>query len=109
MTPSEIRCARSGDVRIAYKVIGDGRSISFSSAALSRTSSCSGKYPSGQTFHAALALSRLIMFDERSTGLSDRNVGISTLEERMDDIRSVMDDCGSQRAAHCLGCPMGAQ
>lgn len=38
------------------------------------------------------------MFDKRGTGLSDR-VAVATLEERMDDVRAVMDDVGSQRAA----------
>ena len=40
------------------------------------------------------------MFDKRGTGLSDR-VAVATLEERMDDLRAVMDDVGSQRAAVC--------
>jgi pimeloyl-ACP methyl ester carboxylesterase len=45
------------------------------------------------------AFSRLILFDKRGTGLSDRAVGIATLEERMDDVRAVMDAVGSNRAA----------
>ena len=45
------------------------------------------------------AFSRLILFDKRGTGLSDRDVGIATLEERMDDVRAVMDAAGSERAA----------
>ena len=45
------------------------------------------------------AFSRLIRFDKRGTGLSDRRAGIATLEERMDDVRAVMDAVGSQRAA----------
>ena len=42
---------------------------------------------------------RVIMFDKRGTGLSDRHMGYPTLEERMDDIRAVMDAAGSARAA----------
>ena len=42
---------------------------------------------------------RLIVFDKRGTGLSDRDVGVPTLEDRSDDIRAVMDAAGSQRAA----------
>jgi pimeloyl-ACP methyl ester carboxylesterase len=45
------------------------------------------------------AFSRLIRFDKRGTGLSDRRAGIATLEERMDDVRAMMDAVGSQRAA----------
>src|SRR5262245_53154282 len=43
--------------------------------------------------------SRLIMFDKRGTGLSDRDVGLPTLEQRMDDVRAVLDAVGSERAA----------
>ena len=43
--------------------------------------------------------SRLIVFDKRGTGLSDRTEGIPSLEERMDDLRAVMDAAGSDRAA----------
>src|SRR6516162_7893035 len=50
---------------------------------------------------------RLIMFDKRGTGLSDR-VAVATLEERMDDLRAVMDDVGSQRAAVFGGSESGA-
>ena len=45
------------------------------------------------------AFSRLILFDKRGTGLSDRVAGIATLEERMDDVRAVMDAAGSAREA----------
>ena len=45
------------------------------------------------------AFCRLIMFDKRGTGLSDRTGNLPTLEERMDDVRAVMDAAGSERAA----------
>jgi pimeloyl-ACP methyl ester carboxylesterase len=45
------------------------------------------------------AFSRLILFDKRGVGLSDRHVGVAHLEERMDDVRAVMDAAGSERAA----------
>ncbi len=45
------------------------------------------------------SFSRLIRFDKRGTGLSDRLGGSPTLEERMDDVRAVMDAVGSERAA----------
>ena len=51
-------------------------------------------------FYRRLAsMGRLIMFDKRGTGMSDRARGIATLEERMDDVRAVMDAVGSERAA----------
>jgi dienelactone hydrolase len=45
------------------------------------------------------SFSRLIVFDKRGTGLSDRTEGVPSLEERMDDLRAVMDAAGSDRAA----------
>jgi len=50
---------------------------------------------------------RVILFDKRGTGLSDRSVGIPTLEERMDDVRAVMDAVGSEHAA-LMGVSEGA-
>ena len=54
---------------------------------------------SAQFFSRLAAFSRLILFDKRGTGLSDRHVGVAHLEERMDDVRAVMDAVGSVRAA----------
>ena len=50
-------------------------------------------------FQRLASFSRLIVFDKRGMGLSDRDVGAVTLEERMDDVRAVMDAVGSERAA----------
>jgi pimeloyl-ACP methyl ester carboxylesterase len=56
--------------------------------------------PEWAHFFARLAgISRVILFDKRGTGLSDRVAGIANLEERMDDVRAVMDAAGSERAA----------
>src|SRR5438067_9427406 len=56
--------------------------------------------PEWARFYSRLtAFSRLILFDKRGTGLSDRDVGIASLEDRMDDVRAVMDAAGSERAA----------
>ena len=58
------------------------------------------KEPSFARFLMRLAsFSRLILFDKRGTGLSDRVTALPTLEERMDDVRAVMDAVGSERAA----------
>ena len=58
------------------------------------------EYPGSARFFERLgSFSRLIRFDKRGTGLSDRVGGIPTLEQRMDDVRAVMDAAGSERAA----------
>jgi pimeloyl-ACP methyl ester carboxylesterase len=48
-------------------------------------------------FQRLSSFGRVILFDKRGTGLSDRDVGMPTLEQRMDDVRAVMDDIGSER------------
>jgi len=100
MTPPETRYARSGDVRIAYQIVGDGPlDLVFVPGFVSNVD-LFWEMPEWANFLARLAgFSRLLLFDKRGTGLSDRDVGIATLEERMDDVRAVMDAAGSQRAA----------
>jgi pimeloyl-ACP methyl ester carboxylesterase len=106
------RYARSGDVSIAYQVVGDGPlDLVFVSGWVSHLDHM-WEEPSFARFLRRLAsFSRLILFDKRGTGLSDR-VPVSdlpTLEERMDDVRAVMDAAGSERAAllgHSEGGPM---
>lgn len=96
----ETRYAKSGDVAIAYQVTGDGpfdhvfvppflthveliwRIASFAPILRQMASYC-----------------RLIRFDKRGTGMSDRVSGAPTLETRMDDVRAVMDAAGSKRAS----------
>ena len=92
--------ARSGDVNVAYQVLGDGPFDlvwvpgAFSHVELNWT------IGTRAAFHRRLAsFCRLIMFDKRGTGMSDRAQGIANLETRMDDVRAVMDAAGSERAA----------
>jgi pimeloyl-ACP methyl ester carboxylesterase/class 3 adenylate cyclase/DNA-binding CsgD family transcriptional regulator len=94
------RYARSGDVSIAYQVIGDGpRDLVFVMGWVSHLD-WMWEEPHFARFLRRLAgFSRLIMFDKRGTGLSDRAVGLPTLEQRMDDVRAVLDAVGSERAA----------
>jgi pimeloyl-ACP methyl ester carboxylesterase/DNA-binding winged helix-turn-helix (wHTH) protein/class 3 adenylate cyclase len=96
----EIRYTRSGDVNIAYQVIGDGPlDLVFVMGWVSHLEYF-WKEPSFARFLNRLAsFSRLILFDKRGTGLSDRVAVVSTLEQRMDDVRAVMDAVGSERAA----------
>jgi len=98
----ETRYARSGDVDIAYQVLGEpgGIDIVFVMGWVSHLEYF-WKEPSFARFLRRLAsFSRLILFDKRGTGLSDRVpiAQLPTLEERMDDVRAVMDAAGSERA-----------
>ncbi|HKS26909.1 MAG TPA: alpha/beta fold hydrolase [Pyrinomonadaceae bacterium] len=102
--PPETMYARSGDVNIAYQVIGDAPlDLVFVMGWVSHMEYF-WREPSFARFLLRLAsFSRLILFDKRGTGLSDR-VPINelpTLEQRMDDVRAVMDAIGSERAALC--------
>ena len=102
--PPETMYARSGDVNIAYQVIGDAPlDLVFVMGWVSHMEYF-WREPRFARFLMRLAsFSRLILFDKRGTGLSDR-VPINqlpTLEQRMDDVRAVMDAVGSERAALC--------
>jgi serine/threonine protein kinase len=101
-TPPETRYTRSDDVNIAYQVLGDGPlDIVFVMGWVSHLE-WFWKEPSFARFLARLAsFGRLILFDKRGTGLSDRvpHDKLPTLEQRMDDVRAVMDAVGAQRAA----------
>jgi pimeloyl-ACP methyl ester carboxylesterase/class 3 adenylate cyclase len=105
-TRPPIRYARSGDVSIAFQVIGEDSSIDL-------------VWAPGTVSHLALdserraalnrrvsSFCRLIRFDKRGTGMSDRVTNAATLEERTDDIRAVMDAAGS-KAAVILGASEG--
>jgi pimeloyl-ACP methyl ester carboxylesterase len=98
--PPVTRYAKSGDLRIAYQVVGDGPfDLVFVPGFVSNIELI-WERPEWANFFSRLAgFSRLILFDKRGTGLSDRIAGIANLEERMDDVRAVMDAGGSERAA----------
>src|SRR5205085_7446798 len=100
MTPPETRYAKSGDVHIAYQVVGSGPFDLVYVPGFVSNMDLQWEMPEWARFYSRLtAFSRLILFDKRGTGLSDRDVGIASLEERMDDVRAVMDAAGSERAA----------
>jgi len=92
--------ARNGDVNIAYQVIGDGPlDLLFIPAFVSHLD-LYWTAPETTAFLLRLAsFSRLILFDKRGTGLSDPVADVATLEERMEDVRAVLDAVGSQRTA----------
>jgi pimeloyl-ACP methyl ester carboxylesterase len=100
MTPPETRYAKSGDVHIAYQVVGNGLLDLIFVPGLVSNIELQWEMPGWADFFSGLAaFSRLILFDKRGTGLSDRDVSIANLEERMDDVRAVLDAAGSERAA----------
>ena len=87
----ETRYAKSGDVNIAYQVVGDGPFDLVHVPAFVSNLELQWEDPAERRYFERLAsFCRLIMFDKRGTGLSDR-VAVATLEERMDDLRAVMD------------------
>ncbi len=100
VTPPETRYARSGDVHIAYQVVGEGpRDLVLAPGWVSHVE-YAWEEPWFSRFLERLAgFSRLILLDRRGTGLSDRVSHLPSLEERMDDLRAVMDAAGSERAA----------
>ena len=96
------RYARSGEVHIAYQVVGDGPLDLVWIPSLAHHVELNWENPSVERYLARLAaVSRLIVFDKRGTGMSDRFCGDATLEIRMDDIRAVMAAAESERAVVC--------
>jgi class 3 adenylate cyclase len=104
----ETKYARSGDIRIAYQVTGEGSvDVTWAPGTVSHLD-LDWDLPAKARFIRSLsAFCRLIRFDKRGTGLSDRPLAIATLEERTDDIRAVMDAAGSERSV-ILGVSEGA-
>ena len=96
----ETRYAKSGDLRIAYQVHGDGPlDLVFAPGYLSHLEQ-NQWWPSYRAFFERMAsFSRLLVFDRRGTGLSDRRLDLGSFEELMDDIGAVLDAAGSERAA----------
>jgi len=98
----ETRYARSGGVNIAYQVVGNGPLDLVYVMGWVSNLDYFWEEPSYARFLTRLAsFSRLILFDKRGTGLSDRvhESELPTLEQRMDDVRAVMDAVGTPRAA----------
>src|SRR4029453_10381888 len=91
---------KSDDVHIAYQVLGEGSfDLLFVPGFLSTIEAKWQSSGKSAFFRRLASFCRLILFDKRGTGLSDRTSQIFTLEQRMDDVRAVMDAVGSERAA----------
>ena len=100
--PPETRYARSGDVNIAYQVVGDGPfDLVYVPGWISNVELMWEEPAHARLLRRLASFSRLILFDKRGTGMSDP-VSVDrlpTLEQRMDDVSAVMDAAGSARAA----------
>lgn len=104
MTRPTTRFARNGDVRIAYQVIeqsgGDRPLDLLVVPGLVSHLGLVWENPAQSRFYRALAqFARLILFDKRGTGLSDRDKGTPDLDQRIDDLRAVMGAAAVSRAA----------
>ncbi len=101
----ETRYAKSGNVNIAYQVVGDGPPDLIAVDVISHLE-LDWEIPSKARFFTQLAsICRLFRVNQRGTGMSERDVGVPTLETRMDDIRAVLDAVGPERAV--LFAPLG--
>lgn len=100
MATAETCYARNGKVRIAYQIIGEGKPDLVMVPGLVSHVGLIWEDPAYARFCRQLAeFSRLILFDKRGTGASDRKAGIAGFEERLDDTLTVMDAAGARRAA----------
>lgn len=102
------RYAKNGDVHLAYRVLGDGDSAIVLINGWVFAMDSWGDDPSMREHVEHLSVGRrLVLFDKRGTGLSDRVKRLPTLDQRMDDLRAVLDAAGVQKAT-ILGYSEGA-
>jgi pimeloyl-ACP methyl ester carboxylesterase len=98
--PPRTQYARSGDVSIAYQVFGDGPIDLVVTPGFVSNVDLIWDEPVIARYHRQLSsFARVTVFDKRGTGLSDRVANVPTLEQRIDDLRAVMDAAGVERAA----------
>lgn len=96
----ETRYAKSGDIYIAYQVLGTGPRDPVHVPGFLSHLELQWENPAWAHMLRRLgSFSRFIMFDKPGTDLSDRLSNLPTLEQRIDDVRAVMDTVGSERAA----------
>src|SRR5262245_14329331 len=93
------RYAHSGDLDIAYQVVGDGPlDVVFVPVFASNIEILWERPGIGRFLRGLASFSRLITFDRRGTGMSDGSAA-ATLEEQIDDVRAVLDAVGSEQPA----------
>src|SRR5262245_31966179 len=99
MEQPETHYALSGDVSIAYQVHGDGPvDLVVCLGWMSNVERTWENETAAAQWRRVGEFARVIRFDKRGTGLSDRGAGFADMETRMDDIRAVLDAVGSERA-----------
>ncbi len=102
MGPVETQYARSGDTHIAYQIVGDGDlDVIYVPGWVSHVELCWEEPSLARFLNRIASFARLVIFDKRGTGLSDRvpNDQLPTLEERADDLLAVMNAANSREAA----------
>jgi pimeloyl-ACP methyl ester carboxylesterase/class 3 adenylate cyclase len=109
LAPHPVRYAQGSEVQIAYQTLGEGpRDLLFHFGFPSHLE-LQWEHPAVARFYRRLAsFSRLILFDRRGTGLSERGREMHGFEEQMDDIRAVMDALGSEQCCH-VGVSVGGR
>ena len=94
------RYAKSGNVHVAYQVFGEGQiDLVFVPGFISNIENYWEEPSFARWLRKLASFARVIAFDKRGTGLSDRVEPLPTMDERMDDVRAVMDAADSKRAA----------
>jgi pimeloyl-ACP methyl ester carboxylesterase len=97
--PPEIRYAKKGETSIAYQVVGDGPvDLVFVSGVVSNIALFWSDPAATAMFRRLASFSRLVLFDKPGTGMSDPVAGPPSLEQRLEDVRVVMDAAGLERA-----------
>jgi len=98
--PPETRYVKSDGVHIAYQVLGDGpMDVVFVPGFVSNVEANWESAERSSFFRRLASFCRLILFDKRGTGMSDRTSQVFSLEQRMHDVQAIMDVVGSQKAA----------
>ena len=100
MSAPATRYAKSDEVSIAYQVVGDAPvDLALVLGFATHLDMQWEAPPMARFFERLASFSRLMLFDKRGTGLSDPVSDVPTLEQRVDDVRAVLNACGSERAA----------
>ena len=93
------RYAKSGEVHVAYQLFGDGpKNLVFVPGFISHIENYWDEPRFARWLDRLATFSRVVMFDKRGTGLSDRVGDLPSMDQRMDDVRAVMDATGMQEA-----------
>ena len=92
------RYAKSGDVHVAYQIFGEGPDLVMAPGFVSHIENYWDEPRFARWLNKLGSFCRVVLFDKRGTGLSDRVANLPVMDERMDDVRAVMDAVGIERA-----------